>query len=304
MRQVRFQAILPPPVRIAFACLAVGLLLVPAVTWGAPDSPGTTITGVVRDTEGEPISRAFLQIEGWRDRVGATPWTTADASGRFEVRNVPEGAVKLRAVAGNWTLYPKVGKLVETRGGVRDLEVVLETGRELRLKVEAYDPRGLEAIPGARLVWAMEPQAVHDEFRWAPIAADGSVRFVQLPDVASFEVWGRAALDRPFRTSGLVPSRKVQAIRAVAGLTISGRIVPSKVVEENYPDLHAEAYPMFIAAGGVAKSDGTFVIRGLPDGEYTVVCELRGGAREGLQARKTVRAGATGVDLDFSEWVR
>ena len=137
----------------------------------------------------------------------------------------------------------------------------------------------LGARNGARLIWDANPGAVIEDFRWALIAEDGSVRFVQLPDKPSFEVWGRVSVDRPFKASGLVSSKEVKVIRPTRGLTISGRIVPAKVAVEDDPTVYARAYPRFTAAEGVVNPDGTFVIRGLPEGEYRVVGEAQNGAR-------------------------
>jgi hypothetical protein len=287
--------------RLSLFCAAAGLLLVATAAESKEPSGGSTITGLVRDRQGDPISRAFLQIEGRRDRAGTMPWQVADAEGRFELESVPEGAVRLRAVAGDSTLFPEAGKVVETHAGVRDLVIVLETGRELRLQVKKYDPRGLEPIPGARLIWGAGPGAVIRGYRWAPIAADGSIRFVQLPDAQSFEVWGRAGLDAPFKASDLTPGSKVNVISPTSGLAISGRVIPTSVAVDDHPTVYAEAYHGFIAAEGRVNQDGTFVIRDLPEGTYVVGGELRSARRDGVQASpKSVRAGATDVVLDFS----
>lgn len=285
---------------LALVCAAVGLVLAPTGAHGGdPGSRGTTLAGVIRDREGEPISRAFVQVEGWRDRAGTMPWYQADGRGRFEIKEVPEGPVRLRAVAGHSSLFPQAGTVVQTRGGARDLVVTLETGRELRLKVEPYDSRAMGPDNGARLVWGTEPGAATTDFRWAPIAEDGSIRFVQLPDKPAFEVWGRASVDSPFKEGGLVPGKEVKTIRPLPGLTISGKIVPAKYAIEERAIAYANAYPGFIAARGLVKADGTFVIKGLPEGEYTVIGELR--PNRDTMASKTVRTGATDVVLDFRE---
>ena len=225
-------------------------------------------------------------------------WYAADVRGRFELKEVPEGPVRLCAVAGHESLFPKAGTVVETRGGVRDLVVTLETGRELRLKVEPYDSRAMGPANGARLVWDLAPEAVGIEFRWAPIADDGSIRFVQLPDKPSFAVWGLAGVNRPFKEKGLVLSREVKLIRPVDGLTISGKIVPAVYAIQKRVIATAEAYPGFAVAPALVKADGTFVIQGLPEGEYKVIGELR--PSRDTVVSTTVRAGATDAVLDFS----
>ena len=98
---------------------------------------------------------------------------------------------------------------------------------------------------------------------------------VALPDDQTFEVWGHATADMPFTESGLVPSREVRTIRAKPGLTISGKILPAKVAAEDDPSIDAEAYLHFKVGIGRVEPDGTFVIRGLPEGEYTFVVQDR-----------------------------
>jgi hypothetical protein len=282
----------------------LALLSDPAHT-GEPRNQGATITGVIRDQDGAPISRAFVQLD--RENTTSVPfqWTAADARGRFELRNVPAGPVGIRAVAGAHYLFPASGKVVKSRGGARNLVITLEAGREVRVKIEDFDRydhsgtgSGVGSVPAARLVWD-QPKNEGRDFRWAPIAKDGSVRFVQLPDKPSFEVWGHASLDRPFKKSGLEPGKTVTVIRTVRGLRITGRILPAQVAAEGDPRVDAQPYPGFSVGRGRVKSDGTFVIRGLPEGEYVVLCSLRSKPKIGWDASKTARAGATDVELDF-----
>jgi hypothetical protein len=289
--------------RRLLAGLSLGLLLSPLAAHGDPEARYTTISGVVRDREGQPVSRAFLQVEGRPNHPDSRPkapvaravpadgWWETDAGGRFEIDNAPEGPARLRAVAGAIDRFPQGGTVVDIRGGTRDLVVTVDTGREIRLKVEPYDPRTAQERNGARLVVG---HTQHETlFRWAPIAADGSVRFVQLPDGEGFEVWGHATRDMPFHESGLVPSKDVKTIRARPGLTISGKILPAKVGASAW--LRAYARGRFPVAMGSVEADGTFLIRGLPEGEFWISAELD----DRPYPSKLVRAGATHVVLDF-----
>ena len=88
-------------------------------------------------------------------------------------------------------------------------------------------------------------------------------------------------------------------IRTVRGLRISGKLLPAKVAVEDDPVVEAQPYPGFRVGYGRIKSDGTFVIRGLIEGEYEVFCALRSKPKTGMFAYKTARAGATDVELDF-----
>ena len=300
-------------VACAVVCVLAGvaILSAPAHT-GEQRTTGTTITGVIRDQDGAPISRAFVQL----DRVSTTSvpfqWTAADAQGRFKLTNVPAGAARIRAVAGASSLFETAaevvaagGKVVESRGGARGLVITLDAGREVRVKIEDFDQydhtgtgSGVGPVPAARLVWD-QPKNESRTFRWAPIAKDGSVRFVQLPDKPSFEVWGHASLDRPFKKSGLEPSKDVTVIRTVPGLRISGKLVPAKIAVEDDPRVEAQPYNGFGVGFARIKPDGTFVIRGLVEGEYQVFCALRSKPKRGWFASEAARAGATDVELDF-----
>ncbi len=301
------------PVIAGFAvvCVVGGLALLPtSVHSGESRTKGTTVTGVIQDQDGQRISRAFVQLD--RESTTSVPfqWTAADARGRFVLKNVPAGAVRIRAVAGAHYLFPSSGKVIASKGGARGLVITLEAGREVRVKVEDFDRydhsgtgSGVGPVPAARLVWD-QPKNESRDFRWAPIAKDGSVRFVQLPDKPSFEVWGHASLDRPFKKSGLKPSKTVTVIRTVRGFRISGEILPAKVAVEDDPSVVAQPHTGFRVGFVRIKSDGTFLIRGLIEGEYDVWCELGNKQKSGMFVIKTVRAGATDVELDFREEAR
>lgn len=284
---------------LAVACVAVGLMLAPAGAHGEEQpSNGSIIAGVIQDVEGAPIPGAWFQLVVQADRAGGIPWKSADASGRFEIREAPNGPVKLRAVAGHHKLFEAAGRVIETRGGARNLVITLETGIEVRLKVDPYDSRAMGTENGARLVWKATPQAKLVEWRWAPIAADGSIRFVQLPDLPAFEVLGVAGVNRPFRQGGLAPGKEVRFIRPQSGLKISGRIVPAEYAAAERVVVAAHAYWGFPEIKGHVSADGTFEIGGLPEGEYLVIAELR--PQRGDWVEKRANAGVADIVLDFS----
>ena len=295
------------PILLAVVCVVASMALLPASAGPAgARAAKTTIAGVVRDPAGEPISRAFVQLDEDSTTSVPFPWTAADPEGRFELKNVPTGKVRIRAIAGESRIWSGAGKVVESLGGARGLVIILDPGRELRVKVEdyaQYDHGGLGPRPGAKLVWQQPRNASH-EFRWAPIAGDGSVRFVQLPDEPSFEVWGSASLDRPFKKSGLKPGKHVHVIRTVPGLKISGKFLPARITVETTVRLQAHAYPYFWVGNARVKSDGTFVVRGLPEGEYSLTCSLKSQKHGPDWVTKTVRAGATGVEFDLRRHAR
>jgi hypothetical protein len=61
-------------------------------------APGGHVKGRVLDSLGHPAEKAFVMF---RDESRAfSVWTRADETGRFEVRDLPEGDLRVRASLG------------------------------------------------------------------------------------------------------------------------------------------------------------------------------------------------------------
>ena len=106
-------------VSLAFLFLSVAL----SAAWAAGNAPlsDVTVTGIVTDTEGEPVAGATVVVDG----PGQTG-TATDADGNFRLTGVPEGAAALRVSSIGY-----VARRVPLTEGRTAYTVVLDADRAL-----------------------------------------------------------------------------------------------------------------------------------------------------------------------------
>jgi hypothetical protein len=294
---------------VAAVAIAAGLGIAQAGDRGGPAS--LPIEGVVRDEQGRPIPRAWIEVEGYPKPLRSPAAWDSDVHGRFRIDDVPLGPAKLLVTTGNW-LYPAKKKVVETRAGVRDLVIVLDPGPQLFLRIVGYVPGQQER--GARVTWE-DPDGERD-WRWAPIRDDGWVRFVDLPPDREFELWAEAEVNRRHvRARGLKPGEAEQRIERHEVKDIAGKVRESQARLERRSEearglqlehLRVDVYPC--GPRGVAwdlrlervwaANDGSFRVHGLPPGAYLLDV---GGIKPGPfpEGSKRVEAGTTDVVIDL-----
>ncbi len=269
------------------------------------------IAGVIRDEQGRPIPRAWIEVEGYPKPLQSPPAWDSDVHGRFQIDDVPRGPVKLLVTTGEWS-YGAKKKVVESQAGVRDLVIVLDPGPQLFLRIVGYVPGPQER--GARVTWE-EPDGKRD-WRWAPIRDDGWVRFVALPPDCEFELWAEAEINRRHvRARGLKPGQTEQLIERHAVMDIAGKVRGSQTLLERRNEearglqlehIRVDVYPC--GPRGVvwdlrlervwAANDGSFRVCGLPPGAYLLDV---GGIKPGPlpEGSKRVEAGTTDVVIDL-----
>ncbi len=270
------------------------------------------IAGVIRDEQGRPIPRAWIEVDGYPKPGSSPPLWDSDVHGRFQINDVPLGPVKLVVKPGDdWSTDVK-NRVVETRAGVRDLVIVLDPGPQLFLRIVGYVPGS--QVRGARVTWG-DSDGPRD-WRWAPIRDDGWVRFVALPPDQEFEVWAEAEVKRRHvRARGLKPGEAEQRIERHEVKDIAGKVRESqahlerrskKAQELPLEHLRVDVYPC--GPRGVARhlrlqrvwaaNDGAFRVHGLPPGEYLLDV---GGIKPGPfpEGSKRVEAGTTDVVIDL-----
>ncbi len=266
-------------------------------------SPATvSLAGVVRDEHGEPIPAARIDVEGRPETLKSPPPWWTDVHGRFEIDDIPPGLVKLLVAAAKGA----ENKVVETRTGVRDLVIVLDPGPQMFLRLVGYVPGEQER--SARVTW-MEPDGSR-RVRYAPIRADGWVRFVALHPDREFELWAETeSKRRHVRARGLKPGRNEQRIEQHEVMDIAGKVRASKAFMESRVEevpgplrdrltVHVSAQAPrgaphfeFRVARTRLERDGSFRVRGLPPGTYEV--EVGTGMGEVFLVSKIVEAGTT-----------
>jgi hypothetical protein len=287
-----------------FAAVAVAAGL--GVARAGPDAgPATlSIAGVVRDEQGRPIPKVWIEPDPRRGH--ATPRWHTDVHGRFQIDDVPRGPVKLLVTGLS---YDAKKKVVETRAGVRDLVIVLDPGPQLVLRIVGYVPGPVPEARGARVTWE-EPDGKR-EVRWAPLRDDGWVRFVALPPDREFELWADGEVNRRVvRARGLKPGEAEQRIERHEVKDIVGKVRASQeFLERRNPQARGPlrehltvdvyAHPGFLVAETDVLKDGSFRVHGLPPGTYVVSVELYHGDFGHPSKWKRVEAGTTDLVIDL-----
>jgi hypothetical protein len=281
---------------VAAVAAAGGLGIARAGPAAAP--PTLEVAGVVRDAQGRPIPRVWIEVEGRPGPMSNPPAWPTDVNGRFRIDGLPAGPLRLLVTMGDFWKAKK--SAVETRAGVRDLAIVLDPGPQLLLKIVGFVPGPVTR--GARVTWA-EPDGER-HVRWTPLRDDGWARFVALPPDREFEVWAEAAIaERIVRARGLKPGNAEQRIEAHEVRDIAGKVRPSKfLLERGFPGnyrvtIEVYAHRVFRVDDVRVHDDGTFRVRGLPPGTYDVVLELFNGGFDYRSLR--VEAGTTDVLFDL-----
>lgn len=280
-----------------------------ALVAGPAGEPQGIVSGVVKDPAGVPVPSVWIRTEEFRDRLGVALRERSDVEGRFRFEGLPEGKVVLRVLGAEnqevRTGVPiniRTGFLIETTTGTKDLAVTVEPGPQLLVRIAGYEaPQegdGRYARGYARLVW-LEADAIR-LVRYAPVSKDGRVRFVQLPQDRSFELWCAAGGGRTVRTAGLKAGESEVRVEAKEAKKVSGRVLVRAKDKPRleYADVTAEADPWFVVNDVHPAADGTFTIGDLPEGTYTVRAAFnQGEVFDSLPV--TVPAGAKDVVLDL-----
>jgi hypothetical protein len=258
------------------------------------------IEGVIRDEQGRPIPRAWIEVEGYPKPLQSPPAWDSDVRGRFQIDGVPRGPVKLHVTTGDIWAPSSPKKVIMTRAGVRDLVIVVDPGPQLFLRIVDYVPG--EQVRGARVTWE-EPDGKRD-WRWTPIRDDGWARFVALPPDREVEVWAEAEVNRRHvRASGLKPGPTEQRIERQEVKDIAGKVLGPVRRHKDFMitvDVYAQprgAFGGLSVARAWPDADGSFRVRGLPPGTYLVDIGSRAG--EIFSVSKAVEAGTTDAIFDL-----
>lgn len=291
---------------LAVGCVCPGKRL-PIRGAGGPTA-ALSIAGVVRDEQGRPIPSVWIEVEGHPKPFQTPPAWRTDVHGRFQIDDIPPGPVKLLVTPGDLYSNGAKTKVVETRTGVRDLVIVLDPGPQLFLRIVGY-------VPGEQTRWARVTWVEHDgerqvlqvpEVRYAPIRADGWVRFVALPPDREFEMWALAEIERRHVWArGLKPGQteqrvERQEVKDIAG-TIRGpvrRTQDVNVTVDVYAPAPRGAFSEQLRVARVRpEGDGSFRVRGLPPGTYSVNVGSRSG--QVYSVSKSVEAGTSDAIFDL-----
>ncbi|HVM62194.1 MAG TPA: sigma-70 family RNA polymerase sigma factor [Verrucomicrobiae bacterium] len=177
---------------------------------------GLSLTGIVVDSQGEPIPNA--SVAQGSDRNGTTfPKTKTDAQGHFAFGNVKPGQVVLTVRAEGYA--PEL-KMTEADSQTQPLEIRLTKGFVIRGRVVDRDGKPISGAGVAADTWR-----THRSLTWRT-ETDGAGRFVWSnapPDEVQFDVFkdGYSRND----LHGLTPSDEEQIITLLPLLRIHGTVV-------------------------------------------------------------------------------
>jgi protocatechuate 3,4-dioxygenase beta subunit len=253
---------------------------------------GGGLVGVVHDPAGQPVAHAQVVAEtaGAPGALFARTSATTDASGRFEIRDLPPGPARLEARASGFAPSPRTD--AESRADAAGPEVVLTLRPALALRGRVVDPDG-QPLEGARVL-ARAGGSLLD----APVArsdADGRFAFTEL-GVGPYDLDASAeGYGTVFKRGVAVPGEGIELrLPAVGGLagTVSdergGPVADFKVRWRSI--LLAQDGPGQGGENRFLAADGAFRLEGLSPGDYDVLVVAPG--RAPAELRVTVSPGA------------
>jgi hypothetical protein len=226
-----------------------------------------SVEGVVHDVAGRPVPGVLVMQE-----VGVNGETghRTDGEGRFRITGLAGDDVVLRAALPGHARDRAAGSGgVRVPAGATDVVLILDVGLEIVVRVD--NP---ERFPMAQVVARL---LVQREGRTLTLDVAGSAsapfrfRGLRPGDDCTFWIAAQGGSDHAIHVPGLKPGADVLA-RARPGRSITGRLeVPAGATSLGLGAEHAG-----LRAWGQVNEDGTFEIRGLPEGTTWVV---RGVAR-------------------------
>jgi hypothetical protein len=250
---------------------------------------GATVRGTVRDPSGAGIGFAVVSSQpdpttttadigrSMRRFTMASPSTTADTLGAYELRDLEPGRVEIVAEAAGFVRADPVPADLEA-GQIAELDLVLDAG--VAVEGLVVSAKG-EPIEGAGV-------SVQSPGRGAPrpamVSARGSVQFRMGPAPPS--AW--SASDGSFRIEGLDPEKEVE-LRATLGddaseprvvtpggdsvrlvIVAKGRIEGQVLGAESAGQVEVDCVGAPEGHGrATAEADGRFAVGGLPAGTYS-----------------------------------
>jgi protocatechuate 3,4-dioxygenase beta subunit len=273
-----FLSVLPPPDSVAVARQTLR-------DWMPADTEvrlGRTVRGVVLDLEGTPVpgARVWYPVsDGYWDAVS----TSSD--GRFLIRHVSGPTVRLRVTSPGVARHDEPGTLeVTVEAGESDVTLRLDPGLSLAVCV-----LGATNCMQARLLC----EGVSPDRRRGERSHTGVFRFHGLRAGQTYTLQVVGAGDRAVTKKGIRPEVGTLRVALKPGKSITGRLlIPAGVVATQ---IQAGIGRDLVVRGEVAP-DGSFVIRGLVEDEWSVTAF---GRREGeaYRADVRVRAPADGVEI-------
>jgi len=296
--------------RVALQADAPGYIDVSSGGWGGEPLPegqdvvqrdfelrlAGAVSGTVRTAAGEPVGQALVRLRsadpgrgGWMSDFRLRDFFThTDAQGRFRIEGVPPLALKAQASTPGYDTGSSDAKTLEAGAELKGLDVKLVSSASLSGVVLG---EGGRKLGNARVTVTRDTGAADAGSRWRALA-EGKVVFTDeqgrflAEDVPAGDVMLRVEADghavETVRRKGVEPGSSVEdlVIRVKPALEISGKVLDEK--GEPMPRawvrarqvVAADGEPSDQLLGARVEEDGTFVIRNLAAGTYSLEVQV------------------------------
>ncbi len=263
--------------------------------------PGTRIAGIVRDSEGKPIAGAEVSALGSGDAPSFE--TFSDAAGAFAFDFLSPGNYRIGAAAEGFARSFEE----DVPAGKEDLTVVLRRMGTITGKVILEG----EELPIENARVFAERLGGSGTAGW-PSASTGRDGSFTLDGMApgNYLIAARAEdlipLGEPMEVA-LEDGGRIenQVVRVRQGIEVSGRVTDSSTGEP-IPDARIDfdlafyekrpwTCPLFVMRAAKTGSDGTFILKGLKEGDYEFSFAAKGHLR-----KAEVAAASAGNELSFT----
>ena len=263
--------------------------------------PGGTLEGRLEDVDGRPLDGAHVHVRRF-DGDEPERRVRTDHAGRYRLRHLRPGTYHVRVVADTVAGGPRIDAIAEVAAG-KTTSADFTASRDGA--IEGTVLRAGKPVVGALVDLVHDPRNPAEPLRRyrSVTRTDGTFAVEHLP-AGPYRVQLQSGAWRTERAIELEPGDRLQLdLEAWAGrlrgkvVTRAGDPVPGAYVDAaplgddgrpvESPGFHAE---------GRSGPDGTFVLRGVPVGRYTVSVTAVGlppGRREGAEAD------LPGADFEF-----
>jgi len=282
--------------------------------------PGGVVRGMVNAASGAPLEGALVRLQAaqtgrgnWTMAISLRElWTYTDDHGRFVIEGVPPVKLRAQAEAPGFDRGTSEDKQVRPAVEVRGLDITLYPGATVSGVVKSRD--GMK-LSGARITISRDPgkdASMRDQWRalgsgisgFSNDAGEFFIADVPIGDIMiRVEAPGFATLTE--RKAGVQAGQEIKGmgLEVQPAYTITGRVVNTngKPVVNCWVRARRageESGPMM---GARVEGDGTFTVRDLAVGRYTVEVRVsnwnENQPRYDNLTREGVEAGATDLKL-------
>jgi 5-hydroxyisourate hydrolase-like protein (transthyretin family) len=134
----------------------LGLFLCVASAWAATSS----IQGVVKDANGQPVKGAEIRVEP-RNGGKVLATTKTDASGRYTAANLPVGIYRVTLIVNG-----------QVKSSINNTQTGTNKPVDLNFKLQpasASSEKSVKSKKGKRMVWVPPPTGSHMGGRWVEV---------------------------------------------------------------------------------------------------------------------------------------